>query len=108
MPYPCLKWLGSCPSSLPEELDIQYPRDIILKWDDPGVAEGEIKFKVSKMVTFFDLHSRFKPFQRWFARRYIGKPAYFRYFTTYDTNMKVRGEEVVAKGNTWCEHHKFM
>jgi hypothetical protein len=93
---------------LPEELGIQYPRDILLQWDDPGVVEGKIKFKVTKMVTFFDLHSRFKPFQRWLARRYIGKPAYFRYFMTYDANIKVRGQKVVGKGKTWCEHHKFV
>ena len=93
---------------LPEELGLQYPRDILLKWDDPGAVEGEITFKVTRMVTFFDLHSRFKAFQRWFARRYIGKPAYFRYLLTYDANLKVRGEKVVGKGDTWCEHHKFV
>ena len=93
---------------IPEELGLQHPQDILLKWNDPGVIEGEIKFKVTKVVNFFDIHRRLKPFQKWFARRYIGKPAYFRYFLTYDADIKVKGERVTGKGNAWCEHHKFL
>jgi len=38
----------------------------------------------------------------------VGKPAYFRYFMTYDANIKIKGQKVVGKGKTWCEHHKFV
>ncbi|MCK4723511.1 MAG: TatD family hydrolase [Dehalococcoidia bacterium] len=93
---------------IPEELGLQHPQDILLKWNDPGVIEGEIKFKVTKVVNFFDIHRRLKPFQKWFARRYIGKPAYFRSFLTYDADIKVKGERVTGKGKAWCEHHKFL
>ena len=57
---------------------------------------------------FFDLLSRFKPFQRQFARRYVGKPAYFRLDLTYEANLKLRGEKVTGKGKTWCEFHKMV
>ena len=88
---------------LPEELGIQYPRDILLKWSDPGVIEGEIKFNTKGVLGFFDLLSRFKPFQKQFAMRYIGRPAYFRLDLTYDADVKLRGEKVTGKGKTWCE-----
>ena len=93
---------------LPEELGIQYPRDFIVKWNDPGVIEGEIKYNTKGALGFFDLLSRFKPFQRQFARRYIGKPAYFRLDLTYEANLKLRGEKVSGKGKTWCEFHKMV
>ena len=93
---------------LPEELGIHYPQDILVKWNDPGVIEGEVKFNTKGVLVFFDLLSRFKPLQRWFAGRYVGRPAYFRLDLTYDANLKLRGEKVTGKGKTWSEFHKMV
>jgi hypothetical protein len=93
---------------LPEGLGIHYPQDILVKWNDPGVIEGEVRFKTKGVLVFFDLLSRFKPFQKWFARNYVGRPAYFRLDLTYDANLKLRGEKVTGKGKAWSEFHKMV
>lgn len=93
---------------LPEELGIQYPRDFIVKWNVPSVIGGEIKYNTKGALGFFDLLSRFKPFQRQFAKRYGGRPAYFRLDLIYDANLKLRGEKMTGKGKAWCEFHKMV
>lgn len=55
-----------------------------------------------------DLHSRFRPFQRWFAETYVGRPAYFRYGVVYAADLAINGEEVKGTGTTWGEHHRFV
>ncbi|MCX5998147.1 MAG: hypothetical protein NTU41_00760, partial [Chloroflexi bacterium] len=62
---------------------IERPQTYRLSWHEPGVVEGAIDFRVKKVIDFMDLHSRFAPFQRWFAENYVGRPAYFRYFVDY-------------------------
>ena len=86
---------------------VERPELIVFRVDDPGRAEGEIRFKVVKPLVFMDLLRRFKPFQRWFTEAYFGKPAYFRHRLNYDMNLRILGEKVTGKGVSWCEHHKI-
>ena len=87
---------------------IEYPQTITIVYDDPGLVEGEMKLKVTKVIEFMDLHSRFKPFQRWYAETFVGRPAYFRHRFDYDVDMTIVGERVTGKGCSWCEHHKMV
>jgi hypothetical protein len=89
------------------DTSVERPEVIIFKINDPGQAEGGIRFKVTKVLIFMDLLSRFKPFQKWFTGVYIGKAGYFRYLLDYDMNLKILGEKVAGKGKSWCEHHKM-
>ncbi|MFC2000219.1 lipocalin-like domain-containing protein [Chloroflexota bacterium] len=89
-------------------LGIKYPQAYKLWWDEPGLVEGEIRLKLKQVIDFMDLHRRFKPFQRWFAETYVGRPAYFRYRLDYDADITVLGERVTGQGQSWCEYHKFV
>jgi len=90
------------------ETGIEYPRAYRLSWNEPGLVEGAIDFKVKQVIDFMDLHRRLKPFQRWFAETYVGHPAYFRYRVEYLVDLTIVGEQVTAKGTTWGEHHMFV
>jgi hypothetical protein len=86
---------------------IEYPRSYRLWFNEPGLIEGEVDFKVRQVIEFMDLHRRFKPFQRWFAETYVGHSAYFRYRLGFEANLTINGEKVTGKGACWCEHHKM-
>jgi hypothetical protein len=88
-------------------LGIKYPQAYRLWWNEPGLVEGEIRLKLKQVIDFMDLHRRFKPFQRWFAETYVGRPAYFRFRLDYDADVTVLGEKVIGQGHSWCEYHKF-
>lgn len=87
---------------------IDAPRIITIRFDDPELIEGEIKLGITRILEFMDLHSRFKPFQRWYAETFVGKPAYRRYRYDFDLALNITGEKVVSSGNGWCEHHKIV
>jgi hypothetical protein len=89
------------------ETPIERPERILFRINDPGVAEGELRFRVVKTFEFIDLLRRFKPFQKWFIGAYSGKPAYFRYRLEHEVNLEILGEKVTGKGASWCEHHKI-
>ncbi len=90
------------------DLGIEHPKAYRLWWNEPGLIEGEVNFKVNQVIEFMDLHKRFKPFQRWFAETYAGRPAYFRYRLDYNANLTIMGEKVTGKGSCWCEHHQMV
>lgn len=90
-----------------KDTGVERPEKIVLRANDPGRAEGEIKFKVVKVLVFMDLLKRFKPFQKWFMCTYFGRAAYFRYLLEYDMDLSIFGEKVTGKGECWCEHHKM-
>ncbi len=90
------------------ELGVAYPRRYRLWWDEPGRVEGEINMDLKQVIDFMDLLSRFKPFQRWFAETYVGRPAYFRFRLDYDVDVTILGERVTGKGHSWCEYHMFV
>lgn len=87
---------------------VEYPQTITVVYDEPGLIEGRMDIKVKKLIEFMDLHSRLKPFQRWYAETFIGRPAYFRYRIDYEANLKIVGEEVKSTGASWMEHHKMV
>ena len=87
---------------------ITTPQSYKLSWFDTGLIEGEINLKITQVIDFMDLLSRFKPFQKWFAQTYKGRPAYFRYRVDYEADLTILDEKVQGKGKTWCEHHKFI
>ena len=90
------------------DIGIEHPQAYRLWWNEPGLVEGAIDFKVKKVIDFMDLHLRFKPFQRWFAETYVGCPAYFRYYVEYTVDLRIVEEKVRVTGTTWGEHHKFV
>ena len=89
-------------------LGIDYPQSVMLRWDEPGLVEGELSFKVKQVIEAMDLVSRLKPFQRWYANTFVGRPAYYRYRFDYDLDLTIVGERVTGKGSSWCEHHKLV
>ncbi len=99
---------GSGGSFVKTETGVERPQTYRLWWNDPGIVEGAIDFTVKKVIDFMDLHSRFRPFQRWFAENYVGRPAYFRYMVDYSVDVSINGEKVQATGSTWGEHHRFV
>ena len=100
---------GGIPSDFTTaETGVEWPQTIKVTYDDPGLVEGDINFKVTKRIEFMDLHSRFKPFQKWYAETFVGRPAYFRYRCDYDANLTIGGERVSDKGASWMEHHKMV
>jgi len=86
---------------------IEYPQTYKMWFNEPGLIEGEVGFKMKQVIEFMDLHRRFKPFQKWFAETYVGRPAYFRYRLDFDADLTINGEKVTGKGACWCEHHKM-
>jgi hypothetical protein len=90
------------------EFGVEYPRKYRLWWDEPGLVEGEINMNLKQVIDFMDLLSRFKPFKRWFAETYVGRPAYFRFRLDYNVDVTILGERVTGKGHSWCEYHRFV
>jgi len=90
------------------DFGIERPQAYTMWFDEPGVVEGKVDFKVTQVIEFMDLHRRFKPFQRWFAETYVGRPAYFRYRLHFDADLTIAGEKVRGEGPCWCEHHKML
>ncbi len=87
---------------------IPWPQTITMTFDEPELIQGEITCRVNKVLEFMDLHRRFKPFQKWFAETFKGKPTYRRYRYDYDAVLEISGEKVVDNGTGWCEHHKMI
>ena len=87
---------------------VSHPQNIAIAYHDPGLVEGTIRLEVTRVLQHMDLHSRFKPFQRWFAGAYVGRPAYFRYRFDYDADLDIVGEKLIGTGSGWCEHHKMV
>jgi len=85
---------------------IAWPRTIELVYNEPGLVEGTINLNITQLLEFWDLHARFKPFQRWYAEAFIGRPSYFRYRFDYDADITVIGERVRGKGQGRMEHHQ--
>ena len=90
-----------------EGTGVERPMRVKVWYDEPGLVEGGFDLKVTQCIEFMDLHSRFKPFQRWYAESFVGHPAYFRHRFEYDADLKLAGEKVTDKGRAWMEHHKF-
>lgn len=89
-----------------DQRSIDYPQSFLAVWDDSELVTGEIKMEVKKVIEFFDLHTRFKPFERCFSKTYIGSPTYHRLIYDYNIDLKISGEPVTSKGSAWCEYHK--
>jgi len=90
-----------------EGTGVEWPQAVKVTFDDPELIEGSMDLRVTKRIEFMDLHSRFKPFQRWYAETFVGHAAYFRYRFDYDANLTIVGEKVSSKRASWMEHHKF-
>ena len=91
-----------------EGAGIEYPQTYKAFYNDPGLVEGEVTFKTRHMLQLMDLHRRFKPFRKWYAEIYEGKPGYFRFRLEYDADLTILGEKVKQQGTCWCEYHKFV
>jgi len=91
-----------------KEPGIEYPQTFKAFFNDPGLVEGEISFKTKHILQFMDLHRRFKPFRKWYAEIFEGRPAYFRFRQDYDADLTILGEKVRHKGSCWSEYHKFV
>lgn len=91
-----------------DDSSIPWPQMITMAFNDEDLIEGRITCRVNKVLEFMDLHRRFKPFQKWFAETYKGKPAYRRYRFDYDAALEISGEKVSNTGMGWCEHHKMV
>jgi hypothetical protein len=91
-----------------KEVSIEHPGTFRWYCNEPGLVDGEINFKTKNVLEFMDLHSRFKPFQKWYSEVFEGQPAYFRFRLDYDINLTILGEKVKDKGICWCEYHKFV
>lgn len=91
-----------------DKVNIKYPQSFTARWEDPGIADGEINFKVKRVIEFWDLTRRLKPFQRWFAVTYVGMPTYHRLGYDYDAKIEIAGEKVTGEGSHWCEYHRHI
>ncbi len=89
------------------ESGIEYPRHILISCHDPGIAEGDMTLEVKRVIHFMDLHSRLKPFQRWFEESFVGPSCYYRHRFDYALDVLVCGEAVQNRGSSWCEHHRW-
>ncbi len=70
-----------------EGTGIERPLRVRVWYDEPGLVEGGFDLRVTQCIEFMDLHRRFKPFQRWYAERFVGQPAYFRHRFEYDADL---------------------
>jgi len=90
-----------------EGTGVERPRHVKVVFDEPGLIEGTMELNNVRCIEFMDLHSRFKPFQKWYTETYIGHSAYFRHRFDYDANLTIIGQPVKYKGPFWMEHHKY-
>ena len=85
---------------------LMRPRNIRITYNEPGLVEGHIDLTVTQLLECWDLHARYRPFQKWYAETFFGRPAYFRYRFDYDADITVLGERVTGKGRARMEHHR--